>query len=111
MKGLMVIAFPVIVAFVFLFPAIRKATFSKIIKEKPTLKEIIQEYAPEISKKVREIRQDTVYLTDGKILIFGKGWYVERVKVARKLLKSGVKAKIIDLSVPGYALIKTGGRR
>ncbi len=107
----MVIVPIIAVALVLEIPVIRRATYSRLLKEKPTLRKVIKENAPDIARMIKQVKGDTVYLKNGRVLIFGKGRYAEKVKVASQMLKSGVKARVIDLTVPGYALIKNGGRR
>ncbi len=111
MKGLMVIVPIITLAILLELPLIRRATYKRLLKEKPTLRDAINENAPELSKMIKQIRGDTVLLKNNLILIFGKGRYQEKAKVAGSIIKSGIKAREIDLTVPGYALIKNGGSR
>ncbi len=113
MKKLVTIVF--LVAFVVGFfkasEEIKRANFQHILHKQKGIEEVVRETTPEIFSRTKKFLKDRLILKDGCVIILGSGNIKEKLKIASDILKKEKNVTEIDVSTPGYAVVKNGGKK
>ncbi len=90
---------------------IKKANFQHVLHRQKGIEEVVRETTPEIFSRTRKFMKDRLILKDGCVIIFGSGNIKKKLRIASEILKKEKNVTEIDVSTPGYAVVKNGGKK
>ena len=90
---------------------IKRANFQYVLHERAGMKEIVKESSPELFSRTKKFMKDRLILKDGCVIIFGSGNIRKKLRIAVDILKKEKNVTEIDVSTPGYAVVKNGGKK
>ncbi len=100
-----------IIGFLRVSTEIKRANFQQILHKRDNLKTIVKKTTPQLYSRTRKFLEDRLILNDGCVIILGHGNLKEKLMTAFDILKKEKNVVEIDVSTPGYAVVKNGGKK